>query len=918
MIQPEFSKARAAARRSRIVTDKHEVKTGFLVAGLLAGAAPTVLLAQGQNDPPPVPPAAPAQPAPAGPASATPRTQPPAAAATPAPKATGAPGAEATPADDNGDDSEGPAIVVTGQREPGAVQSDIPAENQLHRRDIRAYGASSITDLLDAIAPQTRSTRGRGGEFPVILLNGRRISSFSEIRDIPPEAIDRIDIFPEEVALKYGYRADQRVVNFVLRRRFRAVTTELNTSAATAGGRGSIGTELDVLRIQDGGRFQIHAEYQHATPLLESERNIIEATPQVPLQVVGASDLGRFRTLLPTTDTLSVNTIVNRTIFGNVSATLNGRFQYDGSESLLGLPSTILAIPPGSPFSPAGTNILRYIDVGEPLSRRTDTQTGHIGLSLNGDLRPWRWSFTGNWDRSTSLIRTITGIDASALQAAIIARDPRVDPFGTLSPLLVSGRPGDRANTTSQSFNGDLLFSGPLLQLPGGKIQASLKSGFNFADFSSHTLRSGLIQDRSLKRDQYNGQANIDIPIASRRNNFLSAIGNLSANFNFEAEHLSDFGTLTTLGGGLNWSPIEQVSLVASTTREHGAPSMQQLGDPLLSTPGVRVFDFVRQETVDITQITGGNPNLVADNRRVYKLGATIKPFTKPDLTVTANFTSSRILNPIAGFPTATPEIEAAFPGRFTRDAQGRLVSIDARPVNFARSDQEDFRWGFNLGLPIGPQPQPGAGRFGGGGRGPGGAGGGGGAGGPRGGGGGGFRGGGGGRGFGGPPGGARLQLSVYHTWHIRDQILIRPGVPVLDLLNGSAVGSRGGQPQHEIEANATFFKNGLGAWLAANWQSGTLVRGGPSPLGGTTGDLHFSSIATLKLRLFADLGQQPKLVRSHPWLRGTRISVGVDNLFDTRLRVTDQNGVTPISYQPALLDPLGRSVRLSIRKQFF
>ncbi|MDB5692607.1 MAG: TonB-dependent receptor, partial [Alphaproteobacteria bacterium] len=162
------------------------------------------------------------------------------------------------------------------------------------------------------------------------------------------------------------------------------------------------------------------------------------------------------------------------------------------------------------------------------------------------------------------------------------------------------------------------------------------------------------------------------------------------------------------------------------------------------------------------------------------------------------------------------------------------------------------------------------------------------------------------------------LQLTIYHTWHIRDEILIRPGVPVLDLLNGSAVGSRGGQPQHEIEATAGIFKNGLGARLAANWQSGTLVRGGPSPLGGTTGDLRFSSIATLNFRLFADLGQQPKLVRAHPWLRGTRISIGVDNLFDTRLRVTDQNGVTPISYQPALLDPLGRAIRLSIRKQFF
>ncbi|WP_333951731.1 hypothetical protein [Sphingomonas aerolata] len=71
----------------------------------------------------------------------------------------------------------------------------------------------------------------------MVLLNGRRISSFSEIRDIPTEAIQRVEILPEEVALKYGYRADQKVVNFVLRRRFRAVTAEAIDRMPTEGAR---------------------------------------------------------------------------------------------------------------------------------------------------------------------------------------------------------------------------------------------------------------------------------------------------------------------------------------------------------------------------------------------------------------------------------------------------------------------------------------------------------------------------------------------------------------------------------------------------------------------------------------------------------------------------------------------------------
>jgi hypothetical protein len=967
-----------------LVNDRVLFGSKLFLALLLGSAAGTPLLAAQQPAPTPAPTPTPAQPA-----------------ATPTPPV---PGGGA----DEEDDNEGPAIVITGTRERGAVISDIPPENQLNRRDIRATGAGTLQELLNAISPQTQSGRGRGGEAPVLLLNGQRISSFGEIRDIPPEAIDRVDILPEEVALRYGYSADQRVVNIVTRRRFRAVTTELNAGVATEGGRANYGAEFTFLRLQDGGRLNVHAEYNHAGSLLESERNLVQSTASAPFSLTGnvgaspfggeidpalsalaghpvtvagvpasaasgaaplaaftgaqsVSDVGRYRTLLPATDSLSVNATVARTVFGHVAGTLNGRYDISSSESLLGLASGTLTVPRGNPFSPFGRDVtlFRYLDPADPLSRSNDSRTAHLGLTLNGDLKPWRWSLTSNFDNTNTLIRTATGIDTGALQARILADDAAINPFGDIPLALLPARAGDRAHSLSTSANADLLFTGPLLTLPGGEIQASIRAGFNTQDLTSHTLRGGIETDRDLSRTRENGQISLDIPIASRRRAFLSALGNLSANFNLAVQHLSDFGTLRTLGGGLNWSPIVPLSVIASMTDEEGPPSVSQLGDPTITTPNVRVFDLVRQETVDVTQVTGGNPALRADHRRVYKLGVTVKPFKDKDLSISANWTGQRIENPIAGFPTATPEIEAAFPDRFTRDSSGRLLRIDARPVNFARSRSQQLRWGINFSAPVGKAQQPPAGGFGGffgGGRGggtrggqaaaggtagtapasgqtaqgtpatppaagatggerPRGAGGPGGRGG-FGGGGGGGRGGGGFGGFGGR-GQGRLQFSLYHTWHFRDDILIRPGVPLLDLLHGSAVGGSGGQPQHELQFQGGFFKNGMGGWVSANWQSGTTVRGGAIPGGGTASDLHFSSLATVGLRLFADLGAQP-FARKHPFFRGARVSIGVDNLFDTRLRVRDQNGVTPLSYQPAYLDPLGRVVRISFRKLFF
>ena len=109
--------------------------------------------------------------------------------------------AEAQPADEFAED-DGEEIVVVGQKPRGSVVGDIPPENTLTQRDIRATGATSISELLDAVASQTGSARGRSGGRPILLLNGQRISGFRELRDLPPEAIQRMEILPEEVALK--------------------------------------------------------------------------------------------------------------------------------------------------------------------------------------------------------------------------------------------------------------------------------------------------------------------------------------------------------------------------------------------------------------------------------------------------------------------------------------------------------------------------------------------------------------------------------------------------------------------------------------------------------------------------------------------------------------------------------------------
>src|SRR5690242_1387156 len=814
-------------------------------------------------------------------------------------------------------------IVVTGRAPPGQVIGDVKPELQLGPADIRAYGVDSIADLIDELAPETQSARGTGA--PAVLLNGKRISSFHEIRDLPTEAILRVDILPEQTALEYGFSADQKVVNIVLRRHFRSTVVTLNDKLATEGGSNTPRARLGLVNITPDGRFNLNFDYQQTSKLLESERNVtgqpqkgyydlagnitpaagaseidpaLSALAGVPVTVAGVpngsptlddfattanqanvTDLGRYRTLKPASREFSTNAVYARTIFGNVSATVNGRIDYTDSTDDLGLPGVTLTLPASNPYSPFANDVTlsRYVDLGKPLQQSAQSLASHLGMTFNGAVKKWNWSVTGNYDRSETKTFTTRSVDADALQAAILAGDPNVDPFGQLGVPLIQPGQTTLARAISNTAELNTLVTGSPFSLPAGKVSTSWHVGVSTSDFASHSVRNGLIQNGDVSRDAAEGRVNVDLPIASRRRAVLKPLGDLSANVNVAVHQLSDFGTLTRVGYGVNWSPVDRVSALVSWTRKHDAPTAQQLGNPTIITPDRRVFDYVTGETVDVTQISGGNPNLAADTQHVFEAELNVQPLSKADLRLIATYTAKRTDNLITSLPSPTEAIEAAFPDRFARDGAGALVSIDARPVNFAGESEKTLRWGFNFTAPIkshiqkafeayregkGSNPLAGLRREWRHGRSDGKQAGqsaersdhdapadkagddhppegdhppsdnGGSGGGPDGGGHHGFHGGGGrhggfGRFGGGGSGSGRIQVAVYHTWKLEDTVLIRDGLPRLDLLDGDTIGSGGGEPRHQIQGQLGYFNNGLGAQLRVNGQSGTHVNGG-------------------------------------------------------------------------------------------
>jgi hypothetical protein len=786
---------------------------------------------------------------------------------------------EAAPIGEGGEDleREGDEILVLADRYRGEIDAPQPPIMTLDEADIAAYGAASIEELLAELGPQTGSGRGRGDGHPVILLNGQRISSFREMRDIPPEAIRRMQVLPEEVALKYGYPANQRVVNFILKDNFASQTVDGEVHLPTRGGFAESELEGSLLRIAGKSRLNLAAEIEDSSMLTEAERRIIQPAATTPT-VAGDPDPARFRSLIDDSRELTLNgtwaTALGQAP-GAASLSLNAAYTRSDFRSLSGLDAVLLRAPDGSAA-------LRSLP--GPLTRRRRNDQFEGGLTLNKPFGGWQFTATADATYTDSETRVDRRRDTAGLAAAAAAGILPID--GPLPDVPTAS--ADFAESRDLSLTSLATLAGAPLRLPAGDMSMTVKGGFAFTRSDNSDTRSA--GETQLKRGDLSAGINLALPITSRRAGVLGGIGDLSINLSGGLNHLSDFGTLSDWSAGVTWSPTAKLSVQASYIVNEAAPSLQQLGNPPLPVFNVPVFDFSRGESVLVTALDGGNPNLNRETQRDLKIGVNWElPFLK-NSNLLAEYFHNNSDDVTQSFPLLTPAIEAAFPGRVERDAGGRLIAIDRRPVTFDRIESSRLRWGFNLRGDLG-KPAPVRDGDAAGGRG----------GGPR------F-----GRGRGGD-GRGRWNLSLYHTYRFSETVRIAPTGPVLDLLDGDAI-SEGGVARHSLELEGGAFYRGFGIRLRGKWAAPSRVRATGAP---GSSDLRFGSTFDLGGRIFVNFDQQKGLLGKAPFLKGSRLALEFENIFDSRQKVTDASGEVPLSYQAAYREPRGRIIGLDFRKMF-
>ncbi|KTE09534.1 hypothetical protein [Sphingopyxis sp. H115] len=724
--------------------------------------------------------------------------------------------------------ADGEAIAVGGDQEIVVTarygEALVEPETELDEQQIDAYGAYSIGELVRRIAPLT----GRPDERPIVLINGERVDSIQDLARFPPAALQRLAILRPEAAGRYGYSGNQRVVNLVLKKHFVSWETQASTKIPTRGGR--IGGNGSAGRFVIDGKARWNAQVQ-----LSGESALFKSSRAPPsVQAGELFDPDDYLSLLPATNQLSVSMGLTQPI-GRFTGSLSVNAASNGSRQWLGLAAGDRG--PGDALVLFG---------------RQSSQNLGLSATLSGPVAGGRAILNANYARGW-------------------ARG-RIDQPGDALPDDVQS---SRTRSSSESLSARLTFNRSIADLPAGSLNATLTAGMNRSRTNSR-FDNGVVDDNRssrAERDRFDGRLSFGVPIASRSQNPHSLLGDLSLDLAGGLTFGTGEASRSRFELGANWSPIAALRFNGSVSFTELAPSIEQLTAPYFEEVR-RVYDYAQQEIAEPVWVTGGNPDLGSGQRRIWSLGASLRPFDPRLLSLSVEYRRQQSTGAAGGFPGLAPAVEAAFPERFVRDATGRLIRVDARPIQIVRDIDERL----NNSLTVSIVPRSGSRA---------------------------------------DPANAiasaamwTFSLTLNHGWSLRSELVTAIGLPAIDRLGGGIARSR-----HNVGFQIVSGRPGMGVTLDGNWQSPFRLRDPAAPGSGT--EYRYRAFTTLNLRVFVEPERLLRGTEEPDWLKDLNISLDIQNLLDSYRRVTLGDGSVPPGYRRYDADPLGRTISLAVRKRF-
>ncbi len=482
---------------------------------------------------------------------------------------------------------------------------------------------------------------------------------------------------------------------------------------------------------------------------------------------------------------------------------------------------------------------------------------------------PWHrmfWSILMNGD--------VTRSDNETKRGRAVSPGPIDPPDRSLSALPLAPV-STLTSSLSQNLAIRALVNGPVARLPTGDIRVGgtvLASGNRFRN----RVAGSSVDPVTVSSTLMNAQVNADIPVANQDVAALAWLGNVMLNVSAEYGKLSGFAGAPAAQATLNWAISRSVTLSYSRNYRRSPPVPAQLYAPVIALPGRLIYDERGGGITPVTLISGGNPDLASSS----VTAETVRVYASSNGRGTriaggVSYSSNRTDTPTLSFGNPSIVLERLLPALFVRDADGRLIRFDARPFNAAAAETGRLTADTHLSGTFGGPNQnrsPGTGRNA-------------------------------------AAAPIAWDLNATYEYAIRNRIILAGRSSSLDLLRTPLSLSPDALARHRANIQATLSAGNLGGSLSGSWRSG--FRG--SAFEDAASPVRFSPLTVINAEAYVDLGRS----RDEANPASIRVRLGIDNLLNRRVRISGRGDASGQGVSGRLLDPLGRVIRLAVRKVF-
>ncbi|WP_260929435.1 TonB-dependent receptor domain-containing protein [Novosphingobium sp. 9] len=566
------------------------------------------------------------------------------------------------------------------------------------------------------------SLRGLSGSATLSLVNGHRLVSLGSVgtasdpTSIPLAAIERVEVLTDGASSTYGSDAVAGVINVILRKDLNGLDIQADYGLADGYAQRTISAVAG--KTWSTGSFMIAGQYFSNSALMGYERSYVRDdlsaypggsdartiytdTPNVIadgqnfywngtsfVSGIARTDGSRNTSLIPAQHKWSAVANFRQDIGDSVHLFGDATFGSLKAVSLGNQSNGTFTITDANPFfqSPvagATSEIVQYSLVRELGQYQANTNivkywsaSGGADIDISSN---WSAKAYVNYGHGYSKVDQPYGVNSDAFAAALASTDPDTafDPFGngttqsTLDGILNAMNIPYAKHRLLQTV---ATINGSLFHLPGGDVKVAFGGEHRWEHYNG-TLESGTTVDPDIinRVDQRNVNSlfgELLVPIFGE-DNALPLLRKLTLNASVRYDHYSDFGGTTNPKFGIDWSPVDGLTLRGNYTRSFHAPSIADLNStdsraqylPNINAPNFFTPVEVRDEGYNVLLLAGGNANLQPEKARAYSLGFDFAPAFAPRLKVSGTYFNIHYSNIVglAGGAFTNPALTSRF-----------------------------------------------------------------------------------------------------------------------------------------------------------------------------------------------------------------------------------------------------------------